>query len=46
MYCNFGQKWVRLHSGPVWGVVHSVQELGNEDFDAHKKGTMEVQICL
>ena len=21
MYCHFGQKWVRLHRGPMWSVV-------------------------
>ena len=23
MYCHFGQKWLRLHRGPMWSVVSS-----------------------
>ena len=42
MYCHFGQKWVRMHCGPAWGVLHSVQEHSDEQFDARKQCTMEV----
>ena len=24
MYCHFGQKWAKLHQGPLWSVVPSV----------------------
>ena len=44
MYCHFGQKWTRLHSGPGWAVARSAQEQHSEQFDAHKKYTMEVHM--
>ncbi|XP_065917202.1 uncharacterized protein [Dysidea avara] len=26
MYCNFGEKWVKLHRGPMWCVASSVED--------------------
>ena len=30
MYCHFGQKWAKLHHGPLWSVVPSVSTDPNE----------------
>ena len=38
MYCHFGQKWLRLHRGPMWSVVSSQ----NPDSVANNQHTMEV----
>ncbi|XP_065904934.1 uncharacterized protein [Dysidea avara] len=44
MYCHFGQKWVRLHSGPTWGVAHSVQGQESWQLSVHKRCTMEALV--
>ena len=46
MYCHFGQKWTRLHSGRGWAVARSGKEQhsDSEQFDAHKKCTVEVHM--
>ena len=33
---------IRMHCGPAWGALHSVQEHSDEQFDPHKKYSMEV----
>ena len=26
MYCHFGQKWAKLHHGPMWSAVRTNQQ--------------------
>ena len=42
MYCHFGQKWAKLHHGPLWSVVPSVSTDPNER-NPNNCNTMQVR---
>jgi len=44
MYTHFGQKWVRLHHGPMWCTVPTTQEEASHSVN-HSQKTMEI-ICV
>ena len=43
MYCNFGEKWVKLHRGPMWCFADSAQEVeGSSNAKRQQQKTMKV----
>ena len=43
MYCNFGEKWAKLHHGPMWCVTRVEQDCqGTSGPIVYKQRTMEV----
>ena len=43
MYCNFGEKWIRLHRGPMWCATSAEQDLqGASGRVVCKQRTMEL----
>ena len=42
MCCNFGQKWAKLHHGPMWSVVVSAQSSEGTERSSHSRDTVQV----
>ena len=42
MYCHFGQKWSKLHHGPLCSVKVSVQSPEGTEHNSHSRDTMQV----
>ena len=42
MYCNFGEKWVKLHCGPMWCATRADQNFDKVSGPC-KQRTMEVR---
>ena len=42
MYCHFGQKWSKLHNGPLWSVEVPVQSPKATKHNSHSRDTMQV----
>jgi len=43
MYCNFGEKWVKLHRGPMWCIADSAQHVeGASSATRQQQKTMKV----
>ncbi|XP_065900800.1 uncharacterized protein [Dysidea avara] len=48
MYCHFGQKWSKLHHGPLWSVTFSAQssESSHSSADQHSFGRNPLQALV
>ena len=46
MYVQFGQKWAKLHHGPMWSIVRLSQGDGNDTNSLGKFDTMKVYILI
>ena len=43
MYCNFGQKWMKLHHGPMWSVAPSMQPPASESsLSGHRSAKLPI----
>ena len=47
MYCNFGQKWSKLHHGQLWGIAFSAQssDSSHDTGDNRSCGRNPIQVC-
>ena len=47
MYIQFGQKWAKLHHGPLWCVASTGQsEMSSEACSLNKQDNMKVRITM
>ena len=42
MYCNFGEKWVKLHRGPMWCATRADQNFDKVSVQAKNHGSTKV----
>jgi len=48
MYCHFGQKWSKLHHGPLWSVAFSAQssDSSHDTGSNHSFGRNPIQVRM